>query len=485
MKSIVIEKEIKKFPESIQNAVRFNLELLALTDFDKSQEEVEEYLEYVSKRIILVDSSPESNSGAQLTMLAYVANKEDYQYFESHLDSTFAALRSRYAEKKYALEYKLQAADEYRDYLPMIRKILLAYVTRLRSDNVAEKMRLSLEEEKAVGFESILKKKKNHYAQNNLLTKSGFSESLSVVQKKLLNYFIFKFQHKCEEDLFGESFFTVTTQELVKCGCGSNQTAIVKCLKDLMENTTMYLQYKNEWGIYNLFSSFKGAVNKNVISVRFSPEMSALINKVGISRNYTLLSLNSINSIKRYSTMRMYELCSQYRNADTPVVYITDDDLRAMLNCKEKYPNPKDFKKYILKVAEKELKTLADSGKVDLFFTCHDVEKVKEDWEYDVKKVVKWAFVIQKSSTFEDGYIPHDTMEKRVEVAMRMIEEIVCNRINVDDVLRKSYLTFVRSLSNDNLVALVQDLQLDVLFSAQKESLASVETVFRKYGYGG
>lgn len=474
-----LEEELNSYPEPMREALRINLCLLDKVDFDSA--DAETYLEYLSKRIIFYDKQLKDSGKVHVRAFAY--DHESVGFFENHLDSIFQSVPPLMKGMDAMLLYEIQIIPKsLKEYYPAICALLSAYVSRLRSEDVARKAEKYIEEKKLVGFDSLMKK--NKYAQNNLLTKAGFSDNLSVVQKKMLNYFIFKFQFKAETDLFGESFVTITAQELVKCGCGSNQTAIVKSLKELTEKTSMFIQFGGKWGIYNIFSSFTGEQDKKEIMVRFTPEMTALINRIAISQNYTMLSLKSINTIRRYTTMRMYEFCNQYRNVDSQLVYVEDDVLRTMLNCTGKYENPKDFKRDVLQVAEKELKTLAEKGEVDVYFSFSDVEKQKADWKYLSKKVTKWAFVIHKALNFKDGYMAHESMEDREQNAMKTIEEILKNCKDVDIEMKSFYRKQARKLSGKDLISMVQDLQLEVMFSTKKNSLSSIENVFAKYGIG-
>lgn len=472
-----LKEELSKFPEAIKEALEMNFCLLDKVDFDSG--DADTYLEYLSKRIIFYDKKDGENGKIDISAFAY--DDESVHFFENHLDSIFHHVPALFRERNANLGYVVQIIPkEIEEYYDRMRTLLSAYVKRLRSEDVARKAERMIEEKKLIGFDSIMRK--NKYAQNNLLTKAGFSDNLSVTQKKMLNYFIFKFQFKAETDLFGESYVTVTPQELVKCGCGSNQTAIVKCLKELTEKTSMFIQFGGRWGIYNIFSSFTGEQDKKKITVRFTPEMTALINKIAISQNYTMISMKSINTIKRYATMRMYEFCNQFRNMDSQYVYVEDDVLRTMLNCKDKYENPRDFKRYVLKVAEKELADLAEKGKVDVYFSFSDVEKEKTDWKYDSKKITRWAFVIHKALSFEDGYISHDSMEEREQSALSTVENILNNCRDIDFEMKSVLRKQARKLSGKDLISMVQDLQLEVMFSSNKQTFSSVDNVFRKYG---
>ncbi len=472
-----LERDLNKLPKELRQAVEINVKLLEQADF--SSKDIDVYLDYMTKKILFVEFSS-SEEGVKMC-LAFAYDEESMRFFEDNLSGIFRTVMDLFHENNWHLSYKIQfAPDNVRDHVQTIRNILYRYSDYLRSEYVAAKAQKQIEERKSVGLDSILKK--SHYAQNNLLTKSGFSDNLTVVQKKVLNYFIYKYQNQKEEDLFGNAYFNVTTQELVNCGCGSNTNAIMKSLKDLMENTTMYIQFGENWTMYNIFSSFQGAVNKNNITVRFTPEMTALINKVGVSRNYTMLSIKAINTIKRYASMRMYEFCCQYKNMDADHVTITDDQLRMMLNCKDKYPNPREFKRAVLQTAEKELRELAQEGKIDLYFSFSETKKEKANWAYDTKRVLEWSFVIHKAYSYAAGFIPHEKKEDQVTNALKTIADILFRYDDVSQEEKMRYSRFCQSLSADILVSLVQELQFMIMFSPDK-SKEAINTILQKYGF--
>lgn len=474
----VLEQKLSKLPENVRKALLINIRALEMADFES--DEVDDYIMYLTSRIFFCGYEEKENV---VTITAYAYEMGDCDFFEKNLDGIFKNVRDIFKDNGWHLQYEIQTMPKsIEECFYTMRGILSAYATYLKGEYVAAQAQKQIEEKNSVGIDSLLKKK--HYAQNNLLTKSGFSDSLTVVQKKLLNYFIFKFQNQKnrQEVLFGDSSFTVTPFELVRCGCGSNQTAIMKSLKELMESTSMYIQFDDRWTMYNVFSSIQGTVNENsYITVRFTPEMTALINKVGVSSNYTMLSLKSINSIKRYATMRLYELCCQYRNMDASYVTITDEQLRMMLNCNDKYQNPKEFKRCVLQVAEKELKLLADDGKVDLYFSFSETKKEKTEWDFRSKRVLEWSFVIHKGVAYEDGYIPHDKMQQRKEYSKKVFDEILNKCENISDLERSEYCRFMMSLKESDMFSLVQDLQMQLSFS-QKEKSEAIRDVFESYG---
>lgn len=477
-----LDKDLSKLPSKIREAVKINVTALEIADW--TSPDIDVYLDYMTKKILFIGKEKKAQCNAQIIALAY--DKESYGFFEDNLDGIFQPINKIFKENNWHLCYVNQIApDNVKDHVLTIRNILYKFSDYLRSEYVATMAQKQLDEKQSIALDPILRK--SHYAQNNLLTKSGFSDNLTVVQKKVLNYFILKFQNQKEEDLFGNAYFNVTTQELVNCGCGSNTNAIMKSLKDLMENTSMYIQYGETWTMYNIFNSFQGAVNKNNITVRFTPEMMALINKIGVSKNYTLLSFQSMSCIKKYASIRMYELCCQYRNMDADHVTISDEQLRMILNCKDKYPNPREFKRTVIQVAEKELRELAQEGKVDLYFSFREtkkekVDKNKADWSYDSKRVLEWSFVIHKAYSYKKGeFQSHGKIDDQAKNALKTIADILFKAETLPENERKKYANFAKSMKEDSLISMVQDLQFSVLFDKDKDA---IHNVFVKYGFG-
>lgn len=474
MRNLNIEDRLNELPEKMRDAVFLNLDLLKRVDFSKDGAEA--YLEYLSKRIVFFGFHEQDE---KVYVTAWAENMDCLNFFEENLDGIFSEAKAMLLSKDLYLTYVRIFDEAVQDQVNSAVCVLSDYANWLRSDNVARLAEQIIEE--GLSIDSVLKRKSS-YAQSNLLTKSGFNDSLTVVQKRLLNFLIYKSQFYKQNDLFGGYTFTVSARELMQLGFGSNQTVIKKNLKDLLKSTTMYIQYGDQWAMYNVFSSISGQANKGSVTVRFSPEMSALVDRVGVSRNYTLLSISSVNKIKKYASMRMYELCCQYRNSDSSMVYIDDEVLRTMLNCREKYLDPHNFKRHVLNAAAKELKSLVDAGELDLYFTFREVEKISEAWEFGRKRVTKWGVVIHKGELFENGRFAHAPKEVRRKEFQDTLDSIL-KRCGLSDSQIESYCNRARSLPDDKMTALTYDLQLEVMFSDSKLDLSSVEKIFEKYGF--
>jgi hypothetical protein len=96
---------------------------------------------------------------------------------------------------------------------------------------------------------------------------------------------------------------------------------------------------------------------------------------VELASHFTTYSLTIAISLKTKYSQRFYEYCSQYEHSDTNscnensgYFFATVKDLRKKLMLETSYPRYALFKKYVVDIAQKELKTLFDAGQCDLYF---------------------------------------------------------------------------------------------------------------------
>ena len=88
------------------------------------------------------------------------------------------------------------------------------------------------------------------------------------------------------------------------------------------------------------------------VSVQVSGEIMPYL--VELAKNFTAYSLTVAISLKSKYSQRMYELCCQYRKVGFFTKNI--EQLRKMFCLENSYPQVQDFKRYVLKTAEVELK---------------------------------------------------------------------------------------------------------------------------------
>lgn len=111
---------------------------------------------------------------------------------------------------------------------------------------------------------------------------------------------------------------------------------------------------------------------------------------VELADRYTEYSLTVAISLKSKWSQRFYELCCQYQKQE--FFFKTIEQLRYMFCLEDAYKQNQDFKRYVIDVAEKELKETFENGQCDLWF-----ETMKEGRG----KATKYTFKIHTRNNVE------------------------------------------------------------------------------------
>jgi len=213
-------------------------------------------------------------------------------------------------------------------------------------------------------------------AQANKLTEARYGHT--VIEKRAL-YAIIKqvrkdyiYSEKGQKDLFEDLIVKIDTNTLK--GVSDNLDKVYQGLKKLRSRTfdIETEEFFLHVGIIDLFKHKKYEPHINVqVSKHILPYLVAL------SEQFTEYSLVVAMSLKKPSSQRFYEWCSQYK--DTGIFYLEPQEIneRFGLNYKE-YGQ---IKLRIIEPAYKELKALYDEGQSDICF--------KYTEEKEGKKVVR------------------------------------------------------------------------------------------------
>lgn len=475
-----LKSELNELPAELSNCVKIQIELIKKVNMVTNDSDI--YLNYLGGKIMIVGFD-NKNSG-KTDIIIYAENKTICDFFAYHKNDLFKPVFDFIEKKGFLIIFKVQDPPNFcKEWINKMSYILNRYAFLYKESIIVDDSYATMECESFVGCDSLIKK---HYSQNNMLTKSQFKNQMTVVQKKILNFLILRCQNT-SIDLFKKNAFTVTYKELMTCGCGTKKEQIIKSLEDLMTNTQVSVKTSyGEWVIFNIFEAFRGNIKNGdeKIKVEFSDRMKILINKIGTSKNYTTIPYKMMNTISKYSTMRLYELCCMYRNTDSRYVYIEDDVLRKILNCENKYLDPHNFKRKVLDVAAKDLENLAFAGKVDMYFKILPTEKEDsfsgKNGEKR-KKVKEWAFFVLKTFGYKEYFQNHGTKEFQKNLADETIRTLLKNE-NIEKWKVTEYINFAGSLPYDKEMSLASELQLGLNFT-RNDSLRDLEKMFKKYGF--
>ena len=139
--------------------------------------------------------------------------------------------------------------------------------------------------------------------------------------------------------------------------------------------------------------------DKGIISFKIHPDLKPLI--LDLEKNYTKYYFPNIARLKSAYAIRFYELLKQYQFRGERILSI--QEIRTILKIEgTKYSKINDFKRFVILVAQKELKE-----KTDIFF---EFEEIKEG-----RKIVKIKFLIYKNSR-NTGFIENRENEALEDV---------------------------------------------------------------------
>lgn len=464
-----------KLPVYMQKALKINIDILNNLDYDSAA--TNNIVKYIAGCKIVFYDWEEDSSFSKPCVWAYFDSRETLDFYKENEDGVFNICAKLLERMNVFMRVKIGIKDELLEkHFTTIKVLLSNHASNLSASHIAKKAEEKIKQGKTI--EAILKNRST-FRQSNKLTKSGFKCDITPTQKKLLNFLIWKAQIEEDKDKDNCLNVSVSTSELKNLGFGSNQTIIKKNLLKLMKDTIMCIEIQQSWAYYNVFRFMRRDEKYGSnINVAFSIEFSSLIDRLATSSNYTMLSVEKLNKIKRYSTMKMYELCCQYRNSDAQCVYLDDAVLRVMLNCSDKYQDPDAFKRHVLDVAQQELHQMSLDREIDLYFTYKELKKTDTIEMYGKKRkaVEKWAFVIHRSR----GYVSETSRQAPTSVRIEnaIYEAKILFDENIPDKTDK-YVDMIMTLDSEKLISCVKDLREELLFG-DKET--SIDLTLKKYG---
>jgi plasmid replication initiation protein len=211
-------------------------------------------------------------------------------------------------------------------------------------------------------------------AQSNVLTQARYD--FTVVEKRAVYCIIKEVRTQFidntdgQKTIFDNLIVRINTESLTNAEIRLSEVygALVRLRKKsiLIEDETQIL----EVGFINYFHHKK---REPYLEVEVSHKVLPYL--VELASHFTTYSLVVAISLKAKYSQRFYEYCSQFEHSDTDpnnknsgYFYMTIQDLRRKLMLENMYPRYALLKKYILDVAQKELKTLYDEGQCNLYF---------------------------------------------------------------------------------------------------------------------
>jgi hypothetical protein len=156
-------------------------------------------------------------------------------------------------------------------------------------------------------------------------------------------------------DLFGRQTFIIPTSKVLNEH--DNHTAVRKAFDSLMKK---YISIEDDKRLemFNLFQ--KAKYHKNTGLMEFVPTSEILLTFEYVAKNWKSYELAAAFRFTSIYSMRFFEL---FNNQKTPINY-TIDEIKNWFNLENKYSVNADFFRYVIEVAQKELKS-----KAPIYFT--------------------------------------------------------------------------------------------------------------------
>ncbi len=269
--------------------------------------------------------------------------------------------------------------------------------------------------------------------QANELTQAihRMSEMEQKIYKILINHI------KPNDDAF--QIITIKIRDLLRLLEGEdsqNYTRVLEVLTKLQtrvmriyerNSQTKYAEGKyNSMLQVNLIGPTRHFEGLGIVEVYFHPQMMPYLLNLKNSKNYTILNLNEFVKISGSYSLRFYELCSEFK--DTGWFVKSVDELKDMLEVKNKYELYGDFRRFVLETAKEELKK---NSKLNFDYTVQSKKG---------RKVDKLLFVVNnsKEEKSEEDKKMEEKLKKENNLAEYFAKRIVA-RLSKQEIFRTLY----------------------------------------------
>ncbi len=222
--------------------------------------------------------------------------------------------------------------------------------------------------------------------KSNALVEASYR--LSSIEQKIILTLATKIKKDDKE--FREYYFNLRSMAKF---LGLNSNADYDYLREVTRNLlSKVIEIKTENALLQThwLESVKYFDNNSTVGLRFNPELKPFL--LQLKKNFTKYQLKYAIQLKSKFSIRIYELLKQYEGIGSRLLSL--EDLREYLGIKgDEYSLYGDFKRKVIKVAQKEL-----NAKTDISF---DFEEIKTG-----RKVTDLKLVIVSSKTPETTLDP-------------------------------------------------------------------------------
>jgi|TARA_R110000744_G_C19367766_1_gene562096 plasmid replication initiation protein len=226
--------------------------------------------------------------------------------------------------------------------------------------------------------------------QDNRITQARYE--FTKIEKRIIYLIVNEIRKKyvtpedANKNLFGNMVVSLTHSQLKVASDDSD--LVYKSIRKLISKFYEF-DDENEWMILGVINKAKHKKKDAVWEVTVDQDMVGKF--VELAKNYTAYSLMVAMSLRSEYSQRLYEYCSQFRNAGGWKTSVRD--LRFKMKLEEKYSRYASFKKRVLDVAKKELKTMYENGQSDLYFEYSETKNGRTVTDLSFKIIDKKGMV--------------------------------------------------------------------------------------------
>lgn len=303
-------------------------------------------------------------------------------------------------------------------------------------------------------------------AQSNALTNSRYD--FNVIEKRCLYCIIGQVRRTYVEtgniqDAFKNMRVKIAASSLKELG--GQQKEVYNSLRKLRKRD-IEIENDDIWVSTSYVTMVKHDKKQDVFEVEVSGEIMPYL--VELAGEFTEYDLTVAITLKSTYSQRFYEWCNQWKNRNNKTFFYTTEELRTKMCIEDKYANGADFKKNVLEVARKELKTAFDAGQCELYFDYAPKESYR-------RKVLSWYFYVH---TRDERKISPDVYVK----SRTKITSILSSFIKRDKKFISKVLNYIDA--NPNMSDIVLEKLMKKVEEYDKEYIPGVLRVVLREDFG-
>lgn len=277
-------------------------------------------------------------------------------------------------------------------------------------------------------------------------------KKISIVQKKIYNIFLKNAQNIVKfDEKYNEINENLIYNFSIPCSIAHNSANIgikdfeyiEKELEELMKILVNVVdkENKNNWDKFHLISRIKKKENNYEYFL-----IGNIVKALKEQTFFTTLDLVITNSLTSHYSIIFYELAIRYKKVKIPKMTIKE--IREITNTQENYKAIKDFKKYVLDTACKEINEKTD---ISLFYETSKIGRNIAFIDFFIEQKKEYEFNFFKNQKIIEESIELMKLFNLCKVQTKNIKELIDESLKkYDEEFIKSNIIYSNKYSNEN-----------------------------------